>query len=310
MIITKRDNATFNIGIKRNKNLALQNKSNTTCNFNQKVSYNSINDKQQKGSLQESISKGQNSFTGSRKGSMNIYDIRRENFQKEDSKMKVFDSKGKSYLVSRTVLTEEDSRGNEIKNRGSVTSLQIKSKKLDKLDIYLDGKINKKEFKMSGFLRDKIEHGSNYELNQSQQNEINTSELDSYAIEESEEFEEQKKIKKKKMDKMRFKPRKVFNPGKRKHRRSKTGVISQNLINKTKNKNLGNLLLSDDNESSKPKTFTITKKEFKNIKKKFSLKSLNFKRFNSKKNNNLNKTNFHLKDTKNKFKNQNSNVNK
>jgi serine/threonine-protein kinase SIK3 len=226
-----RDSATFDIRRKKEFQKKPFSKANTASNFTNQNSYSIEHDNRQTGSVTQNSQK--------RKDSMNIYDIHRDQkVHRPSSKMKVFDRNGKIYMVSRTVLTEEDPRNSQDQDlKGSVTSLQINSQKLDNLELYVDKK-DRMNFKMSGFLRDHLKHTSNYELDQSNHKEIETSELDSFA---KECIQEEELINQKKKKKMKMKAKKG-------HKRSKTGVITRNIIErKPDRENLGTLLLSDEN---------------------------------------------------------------
>ena len=233
--VTGRDSATFDMRTKQTSKGTFKHKASTASNFKQKLSY-SIDPERRK------AEKKHRTEEGGRKENTNIYDIQRaRRAQNTETKMKVYDSNGKIYMVSRTVLTEEaESQELEVQ-RGSVTSLQMNSRHPGNLELYAN-RPEPKHFKMSGFLRDHIRKTSNYELDQSQHKEIKTSDLDSYAQETLEEADQV-------LEPAEEAPPK---PAKKRsqwgHRRSKTG---------TGKEYLGKALLSDENAEEEGRCIVI-----------------------------------------------------
>ena len=251
----KRESATFDI--RHNNKLVeakMMSKANTAGNFKKQKSFNSTED--------ERI-KGEGSFQEEAKD-MNIYDLHRAEREAHfEPKMKVFDSKGKIYMISRTVLTEEDKKGGrEAEGRGSVSSVRENTCKLGDLDLYTNKKSSKKRFKMSGFLNEGIRKSSH--LNNS----------DSRLKEEKRTFVKQEAEKKedtKKRIRTELRPKEDLErkANRKRHRRSKTGVISRNFRIREENlkESLGNVLLSDENEEKERRKQENKQIVIKNIKK-------------------------------------------
>lgn len=175
------------------------------------------------GSLQQEVE-------APRKDSMNIYDLHRadDGFNTQ-SKLKVFDSTGRSYMVSRTVLTEEDYRAKENGPDRSMGSLSGKGFREKGLEIYRKKSEGLNKLKMSGLLKNKPSDSLKKEATISTQK----------ASEKSGNLKE-KKSKKRKKD------CRLVKGG---HRRSKTGVISTSirLRENSLKEGLGEVLLSDEN---------------------------------------------------------------
>lgn len=234
-----RESATFDLCKKKISQDNFKNKASTAINFKQKLSY-SIEPERRK------MEKKHRTDEGTRKDNTNIYDMQRaRKGQNSETKMKVYDSNGKIYMVSRTVLTEEAEALDSKAHRGSVTSLQMNNRHASNLELYAN-RPEPNHFKMSGFLRDHIRKTSNYELDQSHNKEIRTSDLDSYAQETLEEAEEI-------LDRVEEPSEEVQSRPKRKksawgHRRSKTGAGKEHL---------GSLLLSDENGEKEGKCIVI-----------------------------------------------------